>query len=59
MAMATEDGGITTAVPHFEQAPRFPASLAGTLIRWPLGHENVIVAAGARAPSTGDAAGDT
>ena len=56
--MATEDGGITTAVPHFEQAPRFPASLAGTLIRWPLGHENVIVAAGARAPSTGDAAGD-
>jgi len=56
--MATDAGGITTAVPHFEQAPRFPASLAGTLIRWPLGHENVMVAAGEREPSTGDVWGD-
>jgi len=56
--MATDAGGITTAVPHFEQAPRFPASLAGTLIRWPLGHENVMVAAGAREPSTEDVGGD-
>jgi hypothetical protein len=32
-------------MPHFEQVPRLPASFAGTTIRWPLAHLNVIASA--------------
>jgi len=56
--IATEAGGMTTAVPHFEQAPRLPASLAGTLILWPLGQGNVIVPVVARGASADEGSAD-
>lgn len=44
---------MTTAIPHFEQVPRLPASAACTMIRWPLEHLNVIDPAGGFAGDRG------